>query len=271
MHAVRKHILEILKEHRCGATVAELAEQLEMAPVSVRHHLDILQGDNLICVDRLERKGNVGRPQQVYALTTEANSYFPNNFAGLAGKLVEQMKQVLPPEQALVAFRGIAREIAAEFAEAGCLCSAMQGLKGHVGAEGQIEIEEQLAQIAEFLNERGYLARWEADPDGAQGHYLMHKYNCPYAGVSTQHSELCLMDQTLVDELVGQPCQRTTSMVEGSHCCTYRILLSEEVAHNQRVNGQVVESQTIGSQIVDSSEYINNNYNNDVLELKSAR
>ena len=72
MHAVRKHILEILKE-RNGATVAELADCLEMAPVSVRHHLDILQGDNLICVERLERKGNVGRPQQVYALTADAS------------------------------------------------------------------------------------------------------------------------------------------------------------------------------------------------------
>ena len=76
MHAVRKHILELLKE-RDGATVAELAESLKMAPVSVRHHLDILQGDNLISVDRLERKGNVGRPQQIYALTHCCQRTFP--------------------------------------------------------------------------------------------------------------------------------------------------------------------------------------------------
>ena len=71
MHAVRKHILDILKE-REGATVAELADALEMAAVSVRHHLDILQGDNLIKVARVERKGSVGRPQQIYVLTEEA-------------------------------------------------------------------------------------------------------------------------------------------------------------------------------------------------------
>ncbi|MEZ4610931.1 MAG: hypothetical protein R2838_11935 [Caldilineaceae bacterium] len=75
--------------------MAELAEQLEMAPVSVRHHLDILQGDNLICVDRLERKGNVGRPRQVYALTDDANG-ISGQLCGLAGHLVRQMKQVLP-------------------------------------------------------------------------------------------------------------------------------------------------------------------------------
>ncbi len=98
MHAVRKRILEILKETN-GATVAELAAQLDMAPVSVRHHLDILQGDNLICVDRVARKGSVGRPQQIYALTAEASSYFPNNFAALAGHLVRQIKELVPPEQ----------------------------------------------------------------------------------------------------------------------------------------------------------------------------
>lgn len=220
MHAVRKHILEILKEQNNGATVAELAEHLEMAPVSVRHHLDILQGDNLICVDRLERKGNVGRPQQIYMLTEEATAYFPNNFAALAGKLVEQIKQMLPPDQVPCAFRSMAQEMAAECA----------------GLAPDMAISDRLAQITDFLNERGYLARWEevpaegtpmADADSRQkgwtGEFLLHKYNCPYVGVSSDHRELCMMDQTLINELTGCACERVASLAEGSSCCTYRI------------------------------------------------
>jgi predicted ArsR family transcriptional regulator len=211
VHAVRKSILEILKEQRSGATVAELAERLEMAPVSVRHHLDILQGDNLICVERLERKGNVGRPQQVYTLTSEANCYFPNNFAGLADKLMDQIKQILPPEQVPQAFRAIARQIAAEFK------GSEQGPASVAATEAYLE------QVTDFLCERGYLARWERDPSGIAGEYLLHKYNCPYAGVSAEHRELCSMDQTLINELFAEPCQRSASMVDGSHCCTYHI------------------------------------------------
>ncbi|MBX3015476.1 MAG: ArsR family transcriptional regulator [Caldilineaceae bacterium] len=214
MHAVRKNILEILKEQRSGATVAELAERLEMAPVSVRHHLDILQGDNLICVERLERKGHVGRPQQVYTLTTEANSYFPNNFAGLADKLMAQIKQVLPPEQVPLAFRSIARQIASDFPAI------------NQGNPDQSEIkalEAHLEQVTIFLSERGYLARWEAATEEGTGEYLLHKYNCPYAGVSGEHPELCAMDQALINELFDEPCQRVESMVDGSPCCTYRI------------------------------------------------
>ncbi len=215
MHAVRKSILEILKEQHSGATVAELAERLEMAPVSVRHHLDILQGDNLICVERLERKGSVGRPQQVYTLTPEANCYFPNNFAGLADKLMTQIKQILPPDQVPGAFRSIARQIAAEFKERETIMLQWQ--------DENAVTEAYLERVTAFLSERGYLARWERDPHGGPGEYLLHKYNCPYAGVSTEHRELCSMDQTLVNELFAEPCQRSASMVDGSHCCTYRI------------------------------------------------
>jgi predicted ArsR family transcriptional regulator len=216
VHAVRKHILELLKA-RDGATVAELADSLEMAPVSVRHHLDILQGDNLICVDRLERKGHVGRPQQIYALTAEANDYFPDNFAALAEGLVRQLKRVLPPEQVACAFNHLAQEFAAT------LRPQLEGLS----------TEARLQRVTHFLNDRGYLARWEVieagDEDDAERTYLIHKANCPYAGVSDEHHELCLMDQALINELMGEPCRRIQSMADDARCCTYRVGASENL------------------------------------------
>jgi predicted ArsR family transcriptional regulator len=44
---IRRRIAEILKEQGT-ATVAELADQLGIAQVSVRHHLDILIGEDLV-------------------------------------------------------------------------------------------------------------------------------------------------------------------------------------------------------------------------------
>jgi predicted ArsR family transcriptional regulator len=211
VHAVRKHILEILKE-REGATVAELADCLSMAPVSVRHHLDILQGDNLICVGRLERKGNVGRPQQVYALTDEAAEHFPDNFAALAAGLVRQLKRVLAPEQVESAFHAMAHEFARPLA----------------GELASLTTEERLERVAQFLNERGYLARWELDQTDPDGGYLLHKCNCPYTGISDEHNELCVMDQALINELVGQPCRRIHSLAKDGRCCTYRVGSAEQ-------------------------------------------
>lgn len=206
MHAVRKHILEILKETG-GATVAELADRLEMAPVSVRHHLDILQGDNLICIGRIERTGSVGRPQQIYQLTEDAAEFFPKNFAVLAAGMVRQIKQVLPADQVDAMFHSMADEMAAE--------ADMAGLES-------LPLDERLDRVTAFLNERGYLSRWEPCDDGS-ARFLLYKHNCPYAGVSGEHRELCLMDQMLIDRLVGLSCSRTTSVANNDRCCTYAI------------------------------------------------
>lgn len=227
MHSVRKRILEILKESS-GATVAQLAGALEMAPVSVRHHLDILQGENLICVDRVKRRGSVGRPQQIYVLTAAACDYFPNNFAMLAEGLVCQLKSVLPPDQVRHAFRAMANQLADD-------------MDMHEVAESTPE--ERLTHITDFLTEQGYLARWEEAEGEGEGVYLLHKHNCPYAGVSEEHDELCLMDQELVNQLIGQPCQRTNSLVADDRCCTYRIELQSSVP----VSLELESADTLGS------------------------
>ena len=234
MHAVRKQILEILKETN-GATVADLAAQLDMAPVSVRHHLDILQADGLICVERVARKGSVGRPQQIYALTAEANSYFPNNYASLAEHLVRQIKELVPPEQVEVAFQSMAVEIAAEM-----------NRELDSTEENDFTLEEQLERVTGFLNDRGYFARWNLaslDDDGdKRDGYLLHKHNCPYSDVSTEHSELCLMDQALINALLGQPCERINSMAENGGCCTYRI--GVEASPESGLKSGTVEDET---------------------------
>jgi predicted ArsR family transcriptional regulator len=208
VQTVRRRILEILKRRK-SATVSELARQLDMAPVSVRYHLDILQGDNLIQVGTVHREGNVGRPKQLYSLTRHADEHFPDNLAPVTAGLICQMKKALPPTQLEAAFCALARELAQEYY-----------------AENDTEgcFEERLVQITDFLNDRGYLARWEKDSHRHEGEsYLLHTFNCPYAGISSEHRELCQMDLELVRELVGQPCQREGSLAEEGHCCTYRI------------------------------------------------
>ncbi|MCB0115396.1 MAG: helix-turn-helix domain-containing protein [Caldilineaceae bacterium] len=218
VQTVRRRILEILKRRK-SATVGELARQLEMAPVSVRYHLDILQGDNLIQVSKVRREGNVGRPKQLYSLTKEANDVFPDNFAPLTAGLVAQLKKSLPPEQVEAAFCSLARDMAETFLEEDDLEEA--------------DLEVRLDQVTDFLNERGYLARWEKETHAewqspAQGDsYLLHTFNCPYAGVSSEHRELCHMDLSLMRDLVGRTCCRLDSLAEDGHCCTYRIQTGE--------------------------------------------
>ncbi len=215
MQTVRRRILEILKRRK-SATVSELARHLDMAPVSVRYHLDILQGDNLIEISKVRREGNVGRPKQIYTLTHEADHYFPDNFAPVTAGLVNQMKKALAPEQVANAFCALAQEMAQEL--------SLEGVDEH-------NVEERLGRVSEFLNDRGYLARWEKImPTALDGRasYLLHTFNCPYASVSLEHRELCQMDLELIQSLVGQSCQRKGSLAENHHCCTYEMQMPGE-------------------------------------------
>ncbi|NTU63973.1 MAG: ArsR family transcriptional regulator, partial [Chloroflexi bacterium] len=62
MQATRQRILEILKE-RGAATVEELGSDLDLTPVTIRHHLDILRNEGLIQAPKVKRRDAPGRPQ----------------------------------------------------------------------------------------------------------------------------------------------------------------------------------------------------------------
>ena len=214
MQTIRSRILDILKQQG-QATVGELAGRLKMAPVSVRYHLDVLQGDGLIAAAKLQRAGTVGRPKQVYSLTEEAHAQFPHNFAPLTAGVVRQMKQLLPPEKVESAFRSLAEEMPQPLV---CDSPAHELL------------EERLERVVSFLNERGYLAHWEPDTG------LLHTYNCPYSGVAGEHRELCCMDLALMESLTGHSCQRMQTIAEEGHCCSYRVC-----AQNETETGTTIE------------------------------
>ncbi len=99
-----------------------------------------------------------------------------------------------------------------------------QNLAREAGAEQLhgLPMPERLDQVAAYLSERGYLARWENSGAGGDA-FLLHKYNCPYRGVSGEHAELCAMDQMLIDELVGESCARIQSAAANGTCCTYQV------------------------------------------------
>jgi predicted ArsR family transcriptional regulator len=202
MQPIRQRILEILKE-RGTATVAEFGRELGMAPVSVRHHLDILQADGLINSPGVHRKGHVGRPQQVYALTPAAVKHFPNNFQGFTSGMLDELKITLQPTQMVRMLQNIASREASEFPTL---------------AE-DASLEERLVKITEFLSQRGYLARWEK----SDGHYLLHTLNCPYAGVAEGHHELCELDLALVNQLLGVKARRVSRMAGGDNRCSFSI------------------------------------------------
>jgi predicted ArsR family transcriptional regulator len=88
-------------------------------------------------------------------------------------------------------------------------------------------IAQRLDRAVSFLNEKGYIARWETSDRG----YLIHTANCPYRGIAQHHAEPCVMDMTLISELVGIAPQRLGWITAGDASCTY--LVPNGVEHRQ--------------------------------------
>lgn len=205
MQSVRRRITEILKENG-SATVAQLAEELGMAQVSVRHHLDILVGEDLVELTGVRRRDGAGRPSQVYALTPNALALFPQRNAQLAASVLTEMKAVLPQDEIAHILLRVAERTAAEAPRPW---------------ENQT-LEERLDQVTNFLTQKGYAARWE----NCDGHYELHACNCPYSGVAEEHPELCMMDHAVISKLLPDA-QRAdvirlqSHAVDGANRCTY--------------------------------------------------
>jgi predicted ArsR family transcriptional regulator len=213
MQETRRYILEILRRRR-QATVDEIVEELHkrrgmITAVTVRHHLKLLQEEELITSPELKRRTSPGRPQYVYTLTDKARDQFPNNYQQLAEILMEQLQKHLPPAGVNVILEGVADEMALD----ACI------------PEG--DITERLDAAVTYLSERGYDAYWDQNADG----YVLYTSNCPYHQMSEHNSTLCEMDLRLVSSLLTVVPRRITHVVEGDETCSYLIPMQKEAAN----------------------------------------
>jgi predicted ArsR family transcriptional regulator len=206
MQSTRQEILEILKEQR-QATVEDLAERLELTPMTIRHHLNVLQAQNLVVASKVRRSQKVGRPRLVYVLTDAAEELFPQNYGKLATYLVSEVKETVGNTEVRAIFRRMAERLALEAPPA---------------VEGQA-FEERLEQVSAFLEKQGYITRWEKSQEG----YLLINANCPYRSVTREHAELCLMDTELISQLMGVESKQLSSQRSSEAPCSFLLIPPE--------------------------------------------
>lgn len=202
MQSTRERILNILKE--CGqTTVDSLSHELGLTAVTIRHHLDILRGEGLIASPLIRRRKTPGRPQYVYTLADKAASFFPKRYGQLTNLILDELRSHLSPAEMDQLMRNIGERIASQ-----------------AGLSRKDGLETRLIAVTDFLNELGYMARWEQQDDGD---YALHVANCPYEAVSHQNHQICTIDMTLLTCLLGTSPQRIAWSTQGDHDCSYLI------------------------------------------------
>lgn len=206
MQETRRQILEILFEHD-NATVDDIVANLrevredKITSVTVRHHLSRLQDEGLVSEPLTHHRSSPGRPSHIYKLTNHGASFFPNNYQQMTTKLINQIEKSLPESTVNVIIEGIADDIATE-------ADIPDG-----------PIQDRLQAVVDFLNRKGYDARWEASTQG----YILHTQNCPYHHAAQVNENLCQLDMRLVSTMLGIIPRLQSRISRGDASCSYLI------------------------------------------------
>ncbi len=194
----RERVLRtLLVRKRC--TINELAEAVNINPISVRHHIAKLEADSL--VDSEEERHGVGRPRRYYFLTENGYERFPTRYLRLTIRLLEQLKETLPEPIVSNLFAQMAADLAAD----------------HEAEVNGLPIEARLNLVTELLSDEGFTVEWEQKGDS----YLIREVNCPYYHIGQNHPEVCSVDQTLISTMLSVPAEKIQCILNGDAHCTY--------------------------------------------------
>ncbi len=194
----RLRILEYLQK-RQTASVRELGRALAMTGANIRHHLGVLESDELIEAISRRQEGR-GRPMTVYGLSRRVLGDGMN-------ELAEAMFDVW------------LKDAADEVQETG-LRSVARRLVGENLPAPNIPVPQRLALAIGRLNGLHYQARWEASAAGPR--ILLE--HCPYAAIIGRYPELCRMDAYLLELQLVLPVRQTAKLerrAAGLPQCTF--------------------------------------------------
>lgn len=205
MQATRTAILGYIADHQTG-TAKEISQALRMTTANVRHHLNKLLSEGFIEITGTVSRVGRGRPTQIYRLTPKTSQ---NHSLKLLKLLWEEFIGEKLSKQRASRLTRIARR----------LIGVVEPVDGG--------LPQRLYQTVQLLGEMEYEARWEAHADGPQVYLI----KCPMASLSPSHMNTCLLDQAILQELVGYPVtqiSRRDHHQGGQSYCVFQISSSND-------------------------------------------
>ncbi len=188
MESTRQTILEILRRRR-QATVADLTDELGLAPATIRRHLDILSRDGCLEVSQVRRK--TGRPHYLFSLSEAGEDLFPKHYVRITNRLIEEVMALTPEETAGRSGSGLADLVFEKMAK-----RLAQRIAPHIhGAK----LAERVATATVALEEEGIAFEVEE----ADGGFLLVGHGCPCPRATQGDDLACAHDQRLLSLLLA--------------------------------------------------------------------
>ncbi len=197
-HSTRQAVIEALKAVG-QATVNQLSQMVGVKTITIRHHLNGLLAEGLI--EQQEKRQTVGRPIHIYSLTEQAESLFPHQYHRLVERLLDQVKEKLPPETIQMLMNSLASSLVSEL---------QRELE-------QVPVEARMSRLVALLSQEGFLAEWERSDNGLR----LIEYHCPYYFIGQRYPEICQIDETMIRLAMGAEVAKETCLLDGDSTCEF--------------------------------------------------
>ncbi|HRP07852.1 MAG TPA: helix-turn-helix domain-containing protein [Gemmatimonadales bacterium] len=197
----RGEILMLLKR-RIGATAQELAEELGCSLNAVRHHLKELEAEAVIGYDRTPK--GVGAPAHTWRLTPAGHALFPDRYDRTVLDLLDH----------IVASEGRGAAVAVLEKQYVGLADRLRAAAGGLSGAARGEA------VAAALSAEGYIATWEAHPDG-RGELV--ERHCPHRLLAERFPEICAAERRVLEEVLEMNVQRRCRIAGGCGTCSYEV------------------------------------------------
>ena len=212
MKGTRGEIVALLRQ-RGECTVADLAEQVGIAPAALRRHLEILAGEGT--VEYRAVKQPTGRPYFAYRLTDRAREAAANGYPRLLERFVTEVAALDPDETAAKNGRDLLETVFGHMSE-----HLAADYRGRVHGE---TLEERVDSLTTALRDEGIVERWEKREDG----YHLSTSGCPYRRAALVAHGLCSSEARAIATLLGTEVEQVGRVVDGAPLCEY-VVRNEE-------------------------------------------
>jgi predicted ArsR family transcriptional regulator len=192
------------------ATVAELADRLELTGAAVRKHLDDLVGAGLVdCSERPpfgpdNRRRGRGRPARYYHLTQAGRDSFDNAYDDIAVGALRFLAETGGSDAVMDFARRRVAEMERQYADLLDTAEAPQA---------PVEV------LADALTAAGYAAVVVPTGNGVQ----LCQHNCPLAHVAEEFPQFCEAETEAFGRLLGTHVMRLATLAHGDGVCTTHI------------------------------------------------
>lgn len=200
--STKDKILELLKKET-NLTVSQLSKFLGITEMAVRKHLTVLERDSLLTITEVRQP--MGRPLQVYSLSSQADEMFPNSYETLAIEFLQDLQDLHGEEiiDLLLEKRSERQK------------------NNYLPQMQNKNFAEKVHQLKEIQLKKGYMAELKKIDDNT---YELIEFNCPIFTVAKQYKKACSCETNMFKNVLGtELVKRVTCKTDDEDHCRFLI------------------------------------------------